>query len=108
MPKKRQPTSDPGPTAARIRMPTLKKGAKGVIVARLQNVLTHGAPGQWETTPGRIDEQFGAQTKACVQAFQAWAGVPANGIVDDRTWSVPIPAMNGTLESVVGPEYALR
>ena len=89
-------------------MPTLKKGATGLLVARLQNVLAHGAPGQWEKTPGPIDEHFGPKTTACVKAFQSWAGIPANGTVDDRTWSVSIPAMNGTLETVVGPEHALR
>jgi peptidoglycan hydrolase-like protein with peptidoglycan-binding domain len=89
-------------------MPTLKKGANGLLVARLQNVLTHGAPGQWKTTPGPIDEQFGPKTKAGVEAFQRWAGVAANGVVDARTWSVPIPSMDGTLETVVGPENALR
>ena len=99
MPKKAQPESG---------MPTLKKGARGLLVARLQNVLTHGAPGQWETTPGPIDEEFGTKTVAGVKAFQRWAGVPANGVVDARTWSVSIPSMDGTLESVVGPENALR
>jgi peptidoglycan hydrolase-like protein with peptidoglycan-binding domain len=89
-------------------MPTVKKGSKGLVVARLQNVLTHGAPGQWKTTPGPIDEKFGPKTKACVEAFQRWAGIPANGVVDARTWAVPIPSMDGTLETVVSPESALR
>ena len=103
MPKKAQPAS-----TGESGMPTLKKGAKGLLVARLQNVLTHGAPGQWKTTPGAIDERFGPKTKAGVEAFQRWAGVPANGVVDAKTWAIPIPSMNGTLESVVGPENALR
>jgi peptidoglycan hydrolase-like protein with peptidoglycan-binding domain len=88
-------------------MPTLHEGSTGLVVARLQNVLTNGAPGQWETTPGPIDEIFGAQTKAGVQAFQGWGGVPADGIVGDRTWSVSLHALSATLESVVGLEHAL-
>lgn len=59
-------------------------------------------------TPGRVDEHFGPRTRAAVEAFQAWAGVPADGVVDERTWSVEIPAMAGTLETVVGPDNALR
>ena len=88
-------------------MPTLQEESNGAVVGRLQNVLTNGAPGQWMTTPGPIDEDFGPQTKASVQAFQAWAGVPADGIVGDRTWSVSLHAMSATLESVVGLDYVL-
>lgn len=88
-------------------MPTLQEGASGLVVARLQNVLTNGAPGQWGTTPGPIDEIFGPQTKAAVQAFQGWGGVPADGIVGDRTWSVSLHALSATLESVVGLEFVI-
>jgi len=87
-------------------MPTLQEGSNGMVVGRLQNVLTNGAPGQWTTTPGPVDEKFGPQTKACVQAFQMWAGVPADGIVADPTWSVSLHAMSSTLESAVGLEHA--
>jgi peptidoglycan hydrolase-like protein with peptidoglycan-binding domain len=87
-------------------MPVLKKGSTGLVVARLQNVLTNGAPGQWGTTPGPIDEQFGPQTAAAVEAFQTWGGVAADGVVGDRTWSVSLHALSATLESVVGLEFA--
>jgi peptidoglycan hydrolase-like protein with peptidoglycan-binding domain len=87
-------------------MPVLKKGATGLVVARLQNVLTNGAPGQWGTTPGPIDEHFGPQTAAAVEAFQSWGGVAADGVVGDRTWSVSLHALSATLESVVGLEFA--
>ncbi|MGI8809480.1 MAG: peptidoglycan-binding domain-containing protein [Acidimicrobiales bacterium] len=87
------------------QMPTLRKGSKGLVVARLQNVLTNGAPGQWTTTPGPIDEHFGRQTKACVEAFQAWAGVPVDGVVGDRTWSVSLQALSATLETTVGLDH---
>lgn len=83
-------------------MPTLQLGSKGLVVARLQNVLTNGAPGQWTTTPGPIDEDFGPLTKAGVEAFQAWAGVPADGVVGDRTWAASLHALSATLETTVG------
>ncbi|HTJ74410.1 MAG TPA: peptidoglycan-binding protein [Acidimicrobiales bacterium] len=87
-------------------MPVLKKGSTGLVVARLQNVLTNGAPGQWGTTPGPIDEDFGPLTAAAVEAFQSWGGVPADGVVGDLTWSVSLHALSATLESVVGLEFA--
>jgi len=86
-------------------MPTLEEGSTGMVVARLQNVLTNGAPGQWTTTPGPIDEDFGPQTRASVEAFQSWGGVAADGIVGDRTWSVSLHALSATLETVVGLEF---
>ncbi len=88
-------------------MPTLQEGSTGMVVARLQNVLTNGAPGHWGTTPGPVDEDFGPRTKTSVQAFQAWGGVPADGIVGDRTWSVSLHALSATLESVVGLEFVV-
>ena len=86
-------------------MPTLQQGSTGLVVARLQNVLTNGAPGQWGTTPGPADELFGPQTKASVRAFQTWAGIAADGIVGDMTWSVSLHALSATLESVVGLQF---
>ena len=88
-------------------MPTLEQGSSGLVVARLQNVLTNGAPGQWETTPGPIDEQFGPKTTKAVKAFQKWAGVRVDGIVGDQTWSVPLDAAMATLESAVGLQYVI-
>jgi peptidoglycan hydrolase-like protein with peptidoglycan-binding domain len=88
-------------------MPTLQEGSTGMVVARLQNVLTNGAPGQWNTTPGPIDEDFGPLTKASVEALQAWGGVPADGIVGDRTWAVSLHALSATLETTVGLIYVM-
>ena len=36
-------------------MPTLKDGSTGDVVRSLQRVLTNGASGQWNTTPGAVD-----------------------------------------------------
>jgi peptidoglycan hydrolase-like protein with peptidoglycan-binding domain len=49
-------------------MPTLKNGSTGDVVRSLQRVLTNGASGQWNTTPGAIDGSFGPNTKASVKA----------------------------------------
>lgn len=88
-------------------MPVLEQGATGLVVGRLQNVLTHGAPGQWATTPGPIDEHFGPKTKKAVKALQKWAGVKQDGIVGDQTWAVSLHALSATLESTVGLNFVL-
>jgi peptidoglycan hydrolase-like protein with peptidoglycan-binding domain len=88
-------------------MPTLQEGATGPVVRSLQTVLTNGAPGQWNTTPGAIDGDFGPHTRASVVAFQSWGGVAADGIVGDRTWSVSLHAASATLETEVGLQYVI-
>ena len=99
MAKKTEPTTGAGAT---LQMPTLKQGSTGLVVARLQNVLTNAAPGQWETTPGPIDEHFGPKTTKAVEAFQKYAGLKATGVVDDDTWAGAIPSLNSTLATTVG------
>ena len=88
-------------------MPRLQEGSSGEVVKRLQQVLTTGAPGVWNTLPGAIDGSFGAATKASVQAFQTWGGVTSDGIVGDQTWGVQLGAAGATLESEVGLQYAV-
>jgi len=99
MAKKTEPTTGAGAT---LQMPTLKQGSTGLVVARLQNVLTNAAPGQWETTPGPIDEHFGPKTTKAVKAFQKFAGLKATGVVDDDTWATALPSLNSTLATTVG------
>ncbi|MEU4622040.1 peptidoglycan-binding protein [Actinoplanes sp. NPDC023801] len=82
-------------------MPTLRQGAKGEAVRHLQQVLTLGAAGLWKTTPQGTDGNFGANTEASVRAFQKWAGVPADGIVGQQTWTASPLA----LEFVVGLQH---
>lgn len=86
-------------------MPTLAEGSSGAVVSSLQTLLTNGAAGQWNVTPGGIDGDFGPKTKASVEAFQKWGGIAADGIVGDQTWSVSLHAMNATLESAVGLNF---
>jgi peptidoglycan hydrolase-like protein with peptidoglycan-binding domain len=87
-------------------MPTLSEGSTGAVVRSLQQVLSNGASGQWNTSPGAIDGNFGPNTKASVQAFQTWGGVAADGIVGDQTWAVSLHAASATLETAVGLQYA--
>lgn len=88
-------------------MPTLKEGYSGEVVRSLQTVLTNGAPGEWNVTPQGIDGDFGPQTRASVEAFQRWGGVPVDGIVGDLTWSVSLHAASATLETKVGLNFVI-
>jgi peptidoglycan hydrolase-like protein with peptidoglycan-binding domain len=88
-------------------MPILSEGASGAVVRSLQQVLSNGASGQWNTSPGAIDGEFGPKTKASVQAFQTWGGVTSDGIVGDQTWAVSLHAASATLETAVGLQYAV-
>ena len=88
-------------------MPTLEEGSFGAVVSALQTVLTNGAPGAWGTTPKIIDGDFGPLTKASVEAFQSWGGVPVNGIVGDQTWVVSLHAASATLETQVGLNFVV-
>jgi peptidoglycan hydrolase-like protein with peptidoglycan-binding domain len=81
-------------------MPTLKDGSAGDEVRSLQEVLTRGAKGQWETTPKGVDGKFGPNTTASVRAFQTWAGVAVDGIVGQQTWDAAT-----SLEGIVGLQY---
>ena len=87
-------------------MPTLREGSTGAVVRSLQQVLSNGASGAWNTAPGAIDGNFGANTKASVKAFQTWGGVTADGVVGDQTWAVSLHAASATLETAVGLQYA--
>jgi peptidoglycan hydrolase-like protein with peptidoglycan-binding domain len=89
-----------------VPMPTLREGSTGAVVRSLQQVLSNGASGQWNTSPGAIDGDFGPNTRASVQAFQTWGGVAAEGVIADHTWAVSLHAASATLETAVGLQYA--
>jgi peptidoglycan hydrolase-like protein with peptidoglycan-binding domain len=88
-------------------MPILGEGSTGAVVKSLQQVLSNGASGQWNTSPGAIDGEFGPDTKASVQAFQAWGGIASDGVVGDQTWGISLHAAGATLETAVGLRYAI-
>ena len=88
-------------------MPVLQEGSTGAVVKSLQDVLTNGAQGEWNITPGGIDGDFGPKTKKSVEAFQKWAEVKVDGIVGDNTWGASLHAAGATLESQVGLQFVL-
>lgn len=88
-------------------MPTLQQGSTGDVVRSLQQLLTNGAAGEWNTTPQGVDGDFGPHTRSSVEAFQRWGHVTADGIVGDETWSVSLHASNATLETAVGLKYVI-
>jgi peptidoglycan hydrolase-like protein with peptidoglycan-binding domain len=50
---------------------------------------------------------FGPNSKAAVEAFQAWAGVSVDGVVGEQTWSASLHAADATLETEVGLQYVI-
>jgi peptidoglycan hydrolase-like protein with peptidoglycan-binding domain len=88
-------------------MPVLQEGSRGAAVKSLQDVLTTGAPGEWNTKPGGSDGDFGPKTKKSVEAFQKWAEVKADGILGDSSWGASLHAAGATLESQVGLQFVV-
>ncbi|GIH02573.1 hypothetical protein Rhe02_06400 [Rhizocola hellebori] len=85
-----------------LPMPTLSEGSKGSAVTSLQEVLTRGAVGLWETTPKGIDGEFGPNTAASVRAFQSWARLSPDGVVGQKTWDAA-----SALEFMVGLQHTI-
>ncbi|HZN70473.1 MAG TPA: peptidoglycan-binding protein [Micromonosporaceae bacterium] len=83
-------------------MPILQEGATGTVVRSLQEVLTRGAFGTWNTTPKGIDGIFGPNTKEAVRAFQSWARLDPDGIVGQETWDAAT-----SLELMVGLQHTV-
>jgi peptidoglycan hydrolase-like protein with peptidoglycan-binding domain len=75
--------------------PQLARGAHGSAVTGLQHGLA-------TFNPGPADGDFGPQTEHAVKAYQADRGLPADGIVGDRTWWEPAGAAGATLASLSG------
>lgn len=64
-------------------IPTLRKGANGGDVRKLQNLLNALGFGILE-----VDGLFGAKTEEAVKAFQSKNNLTADGIVGKKTWAV--------------------
>ena len=72
--------------------PTLKRGAKGNAVKRLQRALARAG---YEVA---VDGDFGPATDRAVRAFQAARGLAADGIAGPATWAAvsgAVAARNG-------------
>ena len=62
--------------------PTLRQGAQGADVRKLQSLLLeHGFD------PHGVDGSFGPKTRAAVVGFQHAKHLAANGVVDAKTWA---------------------
>jgi peptidoglycan hydrolase-like protein with peptidoglycan-binding domain len=85
-----------------LPMPSLSEGTTGPAVRGLQEVLTRGAFGLWETTPKGVDGVFGPNTAASVRAFQTWARLEPDGVVGQKTWDAA-----SSLEFMVGLQHAV-
>ena len=80
--------------------PRLLAGSRGPEVRRLQHLLNIGNP---SAAPQLVvDGSYGPATQRAVAGYQRGHGVPASGIVDDRTWVIHIGAANATVASFVG------
>jgi len=71
------------------------------VVRSLQEILTKGAFGLWETIPKGIDGNFGPNTATSVRAFQTWARIKVDGVVGQQTWDAV------TLEFTVGLQFTI-
>ena len=88
-------------------MPILHQGSTGEVVSSLQKILSNGASGQWNKSPGAIDGNFGPATAASVKAFQTWGGVKPDGSVGEQTWDVSLHTASATLETAGGFQYVI-
>jgi hypothetical protein len=78
-------------------MATYKHGSSGDDVARIQKALQDAGLFQ-----GALDGVFGDQTEAAVKAFQAQAGLTADGIVGPATWARLFPSAPSAPAAVSG------
>ena len=70
-----------GPPLPDVREPTLRRGARGDAVARLQGRLR-----ELGFDPGPVDGIYGWRTVSAVRAFQRSRGLVADGVCGPRTW----------------------
>ncbi len=68
-------------------LPRLRTGAKGRVVASLQNLLRESG-----NSPGKADGQFGPKTAVALKQFQRAMRLPQTGVADRKTWSALIKA----------------
>ncbi|HEY3446109.1 MAG TPA: peptidoglycan-binding protein [Myxococcales bacterium] len=73
--------------------PTLKQGASGSAVSRLQRLLNDAG-----CNPGPVDGQFGPGTRSAVEVYQSSRGLTCDGVVGPQTWA----ALEGGAKPVRG------
>ena len=75
---------EPALPAAAENLPTLRKGAKGENVIRMQQALTDAG---FSLPKYGIDGSFGRETLAALKAFQNANGLKTDGICGPKTWT---------------------
>ena len=65
----------------------IEEGDTGYPVRELQYLLAFAGSFLQEVRPIAIDGIFGRNTRAAVEDFQAYAGLPETGAVDAQTWN---------------------
>jgi peptidoglycan hydrolase-like protein with peptidoglycan-binding domain len=79
-------------------LPVLRRGSTGDAVRSLQKGLAEIAK-SWEVEgPGGVDGDFGPRTEASVRSFQRFTGLPADGVVGDRTWYAQVGGVGRLLD----------
>lgn len=70
-------------------LPTLRRGAEGEWVEKLQSLLLGAGYGAFFEAESKnpVDGIFGAKTEAAVKAFQRDHGLTIDGIVGPKTWA---------------------
>ena len=84
--------ANPEPVTTTEHVIVLSGGGEGRQVQLLQKAL--GSI--------KVDGVFGPVTETVVRQYQTNAGLPASGVVDERTWIAPAGAAGATLESLSG------
>jgi peptidoglycan hydrolase-like protein with peptidoglycan-binding domain len=72
-------------TWARLDPDTVKKNDSGAGVRLLQSILKDMGDPNFD--PGPVDGAFGPNTEMAVKNYQAFVGLPNNGVVDKKTWT---------------------
>ena len=78
------PTPEPTPEPTPAKHSTLRKGAKGAEVKKMQNLLIKKG---YNLPKFGADGQFGNETFEAVKKFQKANGLSVDGIVGPKTWA---------------------
>ena len=87
-----------------VEPPSLHDGSQGVVVERLQVSQNEGR-GEFAPTTNPLlatDGLYGPKTAAAVRGTQQAAGITPDGVVDLRTWAVPVHAAGQVLADICG------